>query len=139
MAHLQQAADAQRTLQQGMKMKKSSKKKKQGCKRGVRQRDWDKKSGGKKINLNNSKQFDIMTVACVFVCVCWCAPFIDNIMMTNHVSPPSEQEFVDIFQKIKYSFSLLVTSSLIPISLQKVVIIIMIHIFHIHASYSRTV
>ncbi|XP_060749171.1 epidermal growth factor receptor kinase substrate 8-like protein 1a isoform X1 [Tachysurus vachellii] len=59
MAHLQQAADAQRTLQD-MKKKKNSKKKKQG--------------------------YDVMT---------------------TEVIPPSEQEFVDIFQKIKYSFSLL--------------------------------
>lgn len=41
MAQLQQAADAQRTLQQNMQRKKNDKKKKQGCKRGVRQRDWD--------------------------------------------------------------------------------------------------
>ncbi|GAA6103230.1 epidermal growth factor receptor kinase substrate 8-like protein 1a isoform X1 [Tachysurus ichikawai] len=62
MAHLQQAADAQRTLQRDMKKKKNSKKKKQG--------------------------YDVMT---------------------TEVTPPTEQEFVDIFQKIKYSFSLLVT------------------------------
>ncbi|XP_060757942.1 epidermal growth factor receptor kinase substrate 8-like protein 1a isoform X2 [Neoarius graeffei] len=61
MALLQQAADAQRTLQQNMKRKMASKKKKQG--------------------------YDVMT--------------------TEQVNTPSEQEFVDIFQKIKYSFSLL--------------------------------
>ncbi|KAF4093006.1 hypothetical protein AMELA_G00027170 [Ameiurus melas] len=60
MAKLQQAADAQHTLQQNMQRKKNSKKKKQGY----------------------------------------------DVMMTQ-VSPPSEGEFVDIFQKIKYSFSLL--------------------------------
>ncbi|KAM9457933.1 epidermal growth factor receptor kinase substrate 8-like protein 1a [Clarias gariepinus] len=61
MARLQQAADAQRILEQNMKRKKSSKKKKQGY----------------------------------------------DVMMTEKVGAPSEQEFVDIFQKIKYSFSLL--------------------------------
>ncbi|KAF5903263.1 epidermal growth factor receptor kinase substrate 8-like protein 1, partial [Clarias magur] len=61
MANLQQAADAQRLLEQNMKRKKSSKKKKQGY----------------------------------------------DVMMTEKVGAPSQQEFVDIFQKIKYSFSLL--------------------------------
>lgn len=48
----------------------------------------------------------IRTVTVVWLCVC--APLHADDLLTMKACPPSEEEFVDIFQKIKYSLSLLV-------------------------------
>lgn len=39
-----------------------------------------------------------------------CAPLCADDLLAMKACPPSEQEFVDIFQKIKYSLSLVVSN-----------------------------
>lgn len=44
----------------------------------------------------------------VWLCVCDHKLLCADDLLTMKACPPSEEEFVDIFQKIKYSLSLLV-------------------------------
>lgn len=50
----------------------------------------------------------IRAVTVVWLCFCDCALLCADDLLTMKACPPSEEEFVGIFQKIKYSLSLLV-------------------------------
>ena len=61
----------------------------------------------------NVSVFYMYTVLGRFGCSCDCALLCADDLLTMKACPPSEEEFVDLFQKIKYSLSLLVRLALL--------------------------